>query len=275
MTRPEVSVVIPVRDGAATIAATLDALAAQEGAPPFEVIVVDNGSRDATAAVARQHPVGPIVVSEERPGSYAARNRGIGAARGTIIAFTDADCLPRPGWLRSACEALASGADLVGGRIEAVAGPAPNRWAEYDGRRYLDQRRFVERMGFAATANLVVKRSVFDDVGPFDPELFSGGDLEWTRRAAAAGHRLVYSDEAAVGHQPRSSLRSTWALHRRLGAGIAVLATKGVELGPSAPAPPREQEPAWVRRRRHLRLLLPHLVSKLAYRWGRATARPG
>src|SRR3954447_26423119 len=112
---PAVSVVVPVRDGARVIGECLDALTAQRGAPPYEVLVVDNGSTDNTAAAVRAHPSAPTLVTESRPGSYAARNAGIIAAAGSVLAFTDADCTPAPTWLAAAMAAL-DGAELGAGR---------------------------------------------------------------------------------------------------------------------------------------------------------------
>lgn len=220
------SVVVPVRDGARDIDECLDAIAAQQGSPAFEVIVVDNGSRDATATVARRHRVGARVIEERRPGSYAARNAGLDVAAGDVIAFTDADCRPSPFWLQRGVAAMV-GADLVGGAIEMDRDPGGRSWARYDRAMYLDQRHLVEADGFAATANLFVRRAAIEDVGRFDASLRSSGDLEFCRRAVAAGHRLVYAPDAVVHHRPRTTLVATWRLHRRLGAGWAVLAARG------------------------------------------------
>src|SRR3954447_25924434 len=102
---PAVSVVVPVRDGARVIGECLDALMAQRGAPPYEVLVVDNGSTDTTAAAVRAHPSAPRLLRERRPVSYAARNAGITAATGSILALTDADCTPAATWLAEAVAA--------------------------------------------------------------------------------------------------------------------------------------------------------------------------
>jgi glycosyltransferase involved in cell wall biosynthesis len=233
---PLVTVVVPVRDGADVLPACLDALAGQQDAPPFEVVVVDNGSQDDTADVARAHPVVDRVVSEQRPGSYAARNAGISAARGRVLAFTDADCRPRPPWLARGAEALGR-ADVVGGRVHAVVSARPTTWERYDRAVYLDQERAVREEGYAATANLLVHAEVLQAVGGFDASLSSSGDLEWGQRATAAGFRPVYAADAVVEHVARRTGRSTWRLHRRLGAGWRDLARRGAR-------PPVRQEPA-------------------------------
>ena len=217
---------VPVLDGEDQLPRLLDALAAQSGAPPFEVIVVDNGSRDATIATARAHPIGARVVEEPRRGSYAARNAGIAAARGAILAFTDADCTPSPRWLAAGVDALAH-ADLVGGAIRQVCSASPTVWEAYDAATYLDQASLVADQGAAATANLFVRRSVFEAVGGFDARLRSSGDVELTRRAVASGLRIAYAPDSVVDHATRTTLRSTLQLHRRLGRGWAELARLG------------------------------------------------
>jgi glycosyltransferase involved in cell wall biosynthesis len=229
---PRVSVVIPVRNGEALLPGCLDALAAQEAAPSFEVLVIDNGSSDATADVARRHPIDAQVIHEAERGPYAARNTGITKASGEIVALTDCDCIPEPGWLAGGVAAIDAGADLAGGRIAQRHNPNPSVWERYDRATYLRQERFVEEQGFAATANLFVRKAVFDDIGGFKPELVASGDLELGQRARAAGFSLVYADDASVLHHPRATLRDTWELHRKLGSGFAELARAGMRPSP-------------------------------------------
>jgi GT2 family glycosyltransferase len=95
---------------------------------------------------------------------------------------------------------------------------------------YLQQRDLVVQQGYAATANLWVRSGVVEQVGPFRADLLSSGDLEWGRRAAAAGFVTTYDDTVVVSHRPRTTLGQTWALHRRLGAGWAVLREDHPEL---------------------------------------------
>lgn len=225
MTRSPLSVVIPARDAARTLSRCLDALSRQEAAPEFEVVVVDNGSTDDTARIVEQHPVGARLVREPRPGSYAARNAGIVASTGSVLAFTDADCIPHSRWLAAGSVATPE-RGLVGGRI-VTTGPPLSAVARYDSALYLDQSAYVSDQGFAATANLFVDRRVIEAAGLFDADLHSGGDLEFCHRAAEHGGRLVYSADAVVEHEARTSYHELWRLHRRLGSGWAALARRG------------------------------------------------
>lgn len=231
------SVVVPVLDDAPRLAACLDALAAQREAPAFEVLVVDNGSTDDSVAVASAHPLQPVVLRESRPGSYAARNTGAAAARGEVLAFTDADCVPAVDWLTAGLRA-AQRAPVVGGSVRMARSAAPSVWERYDRAVYLRQQELVETQGFAATANLWVTGEAWRAVGAFEPALQSSGDLEWGRRAAARGCAPVYASDVVVEHAPRSSARATWRLHRRLGAGWSALAARGQW-------PPVAADPAW------------------------------
>lgn len=277
---PVVSVIVPVLDAAGTVVDCLDALARQSGAPAFEVLVVDNGSHDASVALATRHPLHPLVLHERRPGAYAARNAGVRTARGAVLAFTDADCRPAAGWLAAGMAALAAGdADIVGGQIRPVTAQPPTVWARYDAARYLRQDALIFDAGMAATANLFTRASAFAQVGPFDAALRSGGDLEWCRRAQECGLRLRYAPEAVVDHRCRTTLLATWRLHRRLGSGWAALAARGLRPGPAWRDPAiwlpigavvdaaAAQGPAL--RRRHL--AGPHLVATLARLTGRLT----
>ena len=227
---PSISVVVPVHNGADALPALLRALALQRGAGEVEVVVVDNNSTDATAALAAASPVVTNVVVETRPGSYVARNAGWRASSGEVVAFTDVDCEPEPGWLAALVRAIETGAELAGGAV--VPGPPPpglwaGWWAAYDRTMYLDQSDNVGFNGFAATANLAVRREVLEELDGFDAALASGGDVRFGRRAIAAGHRLEWVPEAVVLHRPRAGLRATWSLWRRLGRGYGDLAARG------------------------------------------------
>ena len=224
---PAVSVVIPVRDGERRLAQCLGALEAQADVTGFEVIVVDNASHDATAAVARAHPIVTRVLTEPRIGSYAARNAGVEVARGDVLAFTDVDCTPEPGWLAAGVSALRTGdVHLVGGAIAMTPSTQPTIWERYDRAVYLRQQDVVAQ-GWAVTANLFARRDVFDAIGRFDATLLSGGDREWCLRATRHGFHIAYAEDAIVRHMPRTTAAEIWQLHRRVGAGLAALHRRG------------------------------------------------
>jgi glycosyltransferase involved in cell wall biosynthesis len=208
----EVSVIVPARDAAATLGATLRALRDQDLDQPYEVLVVDDGSRDATAAIAQA--AGPpvrLLRLEASTGAGSVRNHGAAAARGRVLAFTDADCLPTPGWLRAGLRAL-EGCDLVQG---AVAPDPSAAMGPYD--RSLSVTR--ER-GFYESANLFVGRARFAAVGGFEDVIGrarrpQGEDVLFGWRVRRAGGRTAFCDDALVHHAvfPRGPLG--WVLDRR------------------------------------------------------------
>lgn len=223
---PVVDVVVPVLDGGAGLIRCLQALRDQRGAVA-RVIVADNGSQDGSAETAAS--LGATVVREERRSSYAARNRALDEVSADWVAFTDADCEPEPTWLASAVELLtATGADLAGGRVRHH--PARSLPGRHDALTYLDQEAHVAG-GFAATANLVVRRGVIDATGGFDPTRQSGGDLDFCNRARAAGCRLVYAAEAVVWHDPRETWRGVLKKAWRVSTAHGRMIAKG-ELSP-------------------------------------------
>lgn len=220
---PLVSVIVPVFNDAEGLARCLRALADQSGRQDrYEVLVVDNGSDRSPKRIVADFPRVRLTV-EPRPGSYSARNRGIAESRGEILAFVDADCLPAPDWIRVGIETLRRRpeAAALGGRIQVTA-VEPTRLGAVELHEILtafDQRDFVERQHFAATANLVARRTAFATVGVFNDSLLSGGDVEWGRRLVGAGYRLVYVDDLRVVHPARRTWREMVTKQRRKAGG--------------------------------------------------------
>ncbi len=222
--RPSVSVIIPTYRDWVGLQHCLLALAQQHYPPDgFEVLAVNNAPDE-------EPPTSLVwtgqvrLLSEPKPGSYAARNRGIGVARGGVLVFLDADCLPEPDWLGAALACMENqGADLVAGHIALTYKSARLTPAEcYEKAFAFRQARNVER-GVAVTANLIVRREVFDAVGVFNEQMMSGGDFEWTRRATSAGFKLVYCPDAVVRHPARNTLASLAQKARRVSAGSMAL----------------------------------------------------
>ena len=204
--KPDISVIVPVYNGEEVIDGCLEALLKQElPQEAYEVIVVDNGSTDMTVEKVRRYPV--RLLEEPLRSSYAARNTGVRAARGSVFAFTDADCRPYPQWLPAALQAIGNGAECVGGRIEHQVSDLDSPWERYTTLFFFDQRTYVAN-GWAATANLITTRAFFDQVGLFRIAE-SGSDIVWGLRASAKGARWCYSDKATVRHLTRKGF---WAI---------------------------------------------------------------
>jgi hypothetical protein len=175
---PRVSVIVPVRNRKALLAELLDALSAQTYRD-FEVVVVDDGSCDGSADEARGRVLGAgpaLVVPGHGEGAVAARIRGVAAAAGEILAFTDSDCRPAPDWLERGIAALDAGADLVAGVTR------PRRPL-----RPLERSVSSGAEGLYPTCNLFVRAAAYHSVGGFDPTAGARLGFRWTARARGLG----------------------------------------------------------------------------------------
>ncbi len=218
-----VSVIVPVYNNLKPLKTCLESLQNQTYPKEFyEVIVVDNASQEDIGSVANQFSQVTLTY-ESKPGSYAARNKGISLAKGEILAFTDSDCIPAENWIEKGVEKLSKVSDcgLVAGKIELFF-KIPNQPTAiefYDAISYLDQKQHVNRSKFGATANMFTFASRFENVGLFNDELKSGGDMEWGQRVSSQGDEIVYSEEAYIKHPARSSLKQLYKTRTRIVGG--------------------------------------------------------
>ncbi len=203
------SVVVPVYNGAPVIERCLDALAGQTlGQDAYEIIVVDDGSQDETAACleswARRHPAVALqLVRQTNAGPAAARNHGAQLARAPIVLFTDADCAPLPTWIEAMLSAFGDPA-VVGAKgayLTQQTGLAPRFvQAEYEDRydRMLGQ----TQIDFIDTYSAGYRRDIFLENGGFDPIFTTASveDQELSFRLAQKGYRLVFAPQARVEH---------------------------------------------------------------------------
>ncbi|MFD1600376.1 FkbM family methyltransferase [Halobellus rarus] len=210
--RPPVSIVVTVRNDRENLEGCLDALA-DLSYPSYEVVVVDDGSTDGTVEAATDHQLTEegrlrlveVGSAEEPIGIGASRNRGVAAAARDVIAFTDADCRPRPEWLADLVPCLA-GHDLIGGRVRPAGGTTASAYEAVNSS--LDMGAHAARVDpgggtpYLPTANLVGTRAVFEAV-PF-PERNVAEDVEVCWNAVAAGFDVVYSPRGVVEHAYRS-----------------------------------------------------------------------
>ncbi len=206
-----ISVVIPVRDGSASLPALLSSLSQQTLArESFEVVVVDNASRDDTARIARDW--GANVVHEPVPNRAGARNAGITAAAADVIAFTDVDCVATPRWLDSLLGCRGQ-APLVAGPVEVTTSQPANLIERFERLWLFDQESWVAQ-GWAATANLMAERDALEAVGGFDTTWrHIGEDVDLCLRAARAGFELGFCPGAAVTHDAEDR---AWTMLKRV-----------------------------------------------------------
>lgn len=224
------TVVIPTRDRPEALRSCLAALLAQEPVDGgFEVVVVDDGGELRVEPVVEQF-AGRIevrLVHAEGGGPARARNLGADAARGGVLAFTDDDCRPEPGWLRSlAATAAGDAAVLAGGRVDNLLVDNP----------YASASQLVHELVYAhfnvdpddarffASNNMAVDRRAFQRAGGFDESFGrpASEDREFCDRWRHGGGRLVYVDDAVVGHAHEMGLRGYVRQHFRYGVGASL-----------------------------------------------------
>jgi glycosyltransferase involved in cell wall biosynthesis len=236
--RPRVSVIIAARNAAATIEKCLTALGAQKGVN-FEIIVADDESSDGTRATARSFDH-VRVLELDWGGPSRARNLGVRAARGEIVAFTDADCVPHPNWLRELVRCF-DDPDVAGAGGDQVS---PEDETPF-GRRVQE---FFKTIGFMTdyiqsgaspgtignirgtthnpSCSSAYRKAVFEEVGGFSENQFPGEDVELDLKLRRLGHKLVYNPAAVVGHYRPRNCRALASMMRRYGAGERRLVRK-------------------------------------------------
>ena len=213
-----ISVVIPAYNAESTIADQLAALARQSDQADWELIVADNGSADGTGDVVRgwadRLPV-RVVDASARRGPAAARNIGAAAATGEVLAFTDADDVVQPGWLR----AMAG----FGDRTDIGTGPV---FRFHDGdpipERINVRGGLFHHMGFlpyADGSNTVISRSTFDDAGGFSEVFRTGEDVDLSWRLQLDGTQLAFLPGVAVAARSRADASGIFRQYMAYGRG--------------------------------------------------------
>lgn len=198
------SVIIPVLNEAFHLRSCLDALQRQRiGRERFEIIVVDNGSTDGTLDVVRGYP-DVVLLHEPKADPYLARNRGIAAARGIVLAFTDGDCCADENWLVALERAFDDGADIAVGCLAHPRGRGfwLDRYVDY----YETKTRWVfegphDELIYAHAGNMAARAEIFEMIGPFSA-LPTPGDTEllYRLRHHMNTSTIRYVDDAVVTH---------------------------------------------------------------------------
>lgn len=202
-----VSVIIPTHRDWKTLNECLKQLNNQTfSSSLFEIVVVNNDPSDSIPECV-EISQNTRVIPESRPGSYAARNKGMNESNAELIAFTDSDCLPALDWLEKGVELLASGFDMVGGKMELFKPQDGGDLAFiYEKKFGFNQKRNVEEKGQSITANFFCTRKVIEKIGPFPEGLMSGGDFEWTKKATNSGFKMAYGEGVLVKHPTRKNI---------------------------------------------------------------------
>ncbi len=197
----KVSVVIPAYNAARTIGeAVAHSLSQTKGSLQVELIVVDDGSTDDTAAVAES--AGATVIRQRNAGPAAARNRGWESATGTFICFTDSDCIPTAGWLENLLDGFTdSQVGAVAGSYE-IANPSSwlARWVQQEVmERHKRMPSFIRAFG---SYNVAIPRHVLQATGGFDPvyRRASGEDNDLSYRIIKKGWRIAFRPQTKVAH---------------------------------------------------------------------------
>ena len=199
-----ISVIVPVYNSAEYLNQCIRCLIDQDyPKPDYELIFVDNGSTDNSIEILRGYPE-VNVLSELTRGAYAARNRGVAAARGDVVAFTDPDCYPASGWLRAIAQTLSADEVQVvlGARLPPNDDSSMRLLAAYENVKTKMVCSSDDAMiYYGYTNNMAVRRSVMDRFGPF-VERMRGSDTIFVRHVVEgfSCQAVVYHDDAAVVH---------------------------------------------------------------------------
>ena len=237
---PFASVIVPVRDGEPTIADCLDAILATDyPADRREILVIDNGSSDGTAALIQSRPV--RYLRERRRGVSNARNRGIAESRGEILAFVDADCQVEPQWLTELVRPFED--PEVGSVAGDLQHTPPTTPAERQAARILGNWQrfaFASNPAYPITANAAYRRDVLERIGSFDPHMTRAQDVELGLRfQERSGLRLAYAERATARHRNRATQLGFFRQQLGWAYGAGLVGAKFEAMGGDPVTPPR------------------------------------
>lgn len=225
-----VSIVVPTFNRKNLLKTTINALLKLEIDLIYEIIIIDDGSKDGTNKLIHEFKnqinkpnIKIKYYYQANKGRSSARNLGITKSDGCFIAFTDSDCVPDKKWLSSLLSGFDLGVAGVGGK---TIGVSPNLIGKFiDDKGIINPRIVSNEVIYLPTCNACYKKEILERIGFFNETLFSGQDVELSYRARDFDYKLKYDSRAIVKHHHRQSF---WGLLRtlvRYGRGRFMMST--------------------------------------------------
>lgn len=236
---PRISVVIPVYNAERSIGKCIESIENQDyPRERIEVIVVDDGSKDKSGDIAREH--GVKVLRQENSGPGVARNRGLDEASAEIIAFFDADDVAATSWLKEAISLL-NGEKIAGVGCSYYLLNRENNFAKISAMQGPFRRSCcTERTDYVDTCGCLYKKSILKEVGGFDPRMRHGEDMELSGRVMNKGYSFHFINKPLIGKSFRSNLREYLSDQiKKVAYGVIwYLRPRGIKIigGPTGPA---------------------------------------
>ncbi len=224
-----ISVVIPVFNSEKTIGKCLQSLNSQTH-PSYEVIVIDDGSTDNTAQIIQAND-SVIFIRQSRGGPSSARNKGIERANGEYVAFTDGDCIVPDDWLMELAKGLendevaGSGGDQISPEDESEFGKNIQKYFKIIGflTGYIKTSDSLGIVDHNPSCNSIYKKSILQDIGGFDPDLWPGEDVDLDYRITQKGYKLTFNPRALVFHYRPNSISGFSRMMLRYGTCQGIL----------------------------------------------------
>ncbi|OPX96105.1 MAG: putative glycosyltransferase EpsH [Syntrophorhabdus sp. PtaU1.Bin002] len=227
-----ISIIIPSYNSQGTIRGCLDSVLNQSYAGRYEVILVDSSMDDTPKIAAEHYPQVKLIHFEQKTDPGTARNSGIQASNGNLIAFIDSDCIAAHDWLERMADAHSTQYNVVGGAV--TNGNSPDDligWAGYlaEFREFLPELP-KEEVNHIPTCNISYKRIIFERYGYFQGKYYPQEDLVFNHDITRQGERILRDPSIVVAHRHRSGLRDFLGHQREIGSMTAkVLRVTGLE----------------------------------------------
>jgi len=223
----KISVIVPVYNDSRVESCISSLLVQDYPKDLYEVIVVDNHSVASISEIISRFPV--TYLREEKQGSYFARNRGLETASGDIAAFIDADCVADPGWLKNLVKGFED--PQVGGVGGKILKLPSKTWVQAAAEDLAEQQTSPQSLPFfpypyIVTANAAYRMSILRQLGGFDTQFQSGGDVDLSGRVQQSGYQIITVQDAIVYHAARESIQGYFRQYFGYAVGHTLLFKK-------------------------------------------------